>query len=95
MDQLGDSQAAVPHELGIGASGRVSQPLNTEADDNQMEFDSKSDGELEDNGTTDRDDLPLQPDKVATTPLSISTVASESMMTPKQSITGQTHEGSA
>ena len=93
MDQLVDSQAAVSHELGTGASGRVSQPLNTEADDNQMEFDSKSDGELEDNRTSDRDDLPLQPDKVETIPLSSSTIAYESSTTTQQSITGQTHEG--
>ena len=83
MDQLGDSQAAVPHELGTGASGLVSQPLNNEADDSQMEFDSKSDGEVEDNGTMVRDDLPLRPDKGETTPLSSSTAASESRMTTK------------
>ena len=81
------------HELGTGVSGRVSQPLNTEADDNQMEFDSKSDGELEDNRTSDRDDLPLQPDKVETIPLSSSTIAYESSTTTQQSITGQTHKG--
>ena len=93
MDQLVDSQAAVSHELGSGATGRVSQPPNTAADDDQMEYDSKSDGELEDSETNCRDDLSVQPDQAEATPLSSSTVASESVATLKQSTAGQTHEG--
>ena len=89
MDQLVDSQAAVSHELGTGATGRVPQRLNTAADDDQMEYNSKSDGELEDNETNCRYDL----DQVEATPLSSSTVASESVATLKQSTAGQTHEG--
>ena len=93
MDQPGDSQDAVPHELGTGASGMVPQPLNTETDDNQMEFDTKSDGELEDNVSTVGDDLPLRQDQGGTTPRSSATADSESTTTTKQSITGQTLEG--